>query len=93
MKIVEDLCCIFAEITGFGLEKSGWCESAMNTNMAPTPEGEAEVPEGFVMVCVGTYPKRCTIYTRPTTHIAPNGQVTRLLEQNEYSAAEVAAGL
>jgi hypothetical protein len=41
---------------------NGWCEVQINF---PVKTGDVVIPEGFCMVCVGTYPKRCEIYAGP----------------------------
>lgn len=50
-----------AQITDFEIKRSGWSESQENIT-GKYIEGETEVPQGFIMVCVGIYPPRCTIY-------------------------------
>ncbi|MDO8640860.1 MAG: hypothetical protein Q7R33_04900 [Nitrosarchaeum sp.] len=47
------------EMVPFSFSNSGWSEGSHSGEGF----GEAEIPEGHVMVMVGIYPKRCTIYT------------------------------
>jgi hypothetical protein len=49
-----------AELVPFSFSRSGWQETEVGQKVA---KGRADVPSGFVIVMVGTYPRRCVIYT------------------------------
>lgn len=44
---------------GPAVTNSGWSEIAINF---PPHTGTGQIPEGYCLVCVGTYPPRATIY-------------------------------
>jgi hypothetical protein len=49
-----------AELVPFSFSRSGWQEVEAGQKVA---QGRADVPAGFVIAVVGTYPRRCVIYT------------------------------
>jgi hypothetical protein len=59
-KLTGDSSKLQAEPVPFSFSRSGWQETEVGQKVA---QGKADVPSGFVIVMVGTYPRRCTIYT------------------------------
>jgi len=80
---------------GNGLSRSGMeSDSPQGNEDGQSKNGKVTVPEGFVLLCVGTYPKRAEIYTGQNVQsFLPTNTVGNDLSPTELIILGAAKGL
>ena len=84
-----------AEIAGNEVTRKGWeSDSPQGHIEGVGKNGKVTVPEGFVLVCYGTYPERVEIYTGENVQMfLPNKQASEDLSYTELVILAAAHGL